>query len=189
MSPLGSGCFSLYIGVKSFMVSPLRVCLSALIFIPCVFLPPFFASIFSSWALLGGYSENDSFFLNLNGAPATPVSCILTKSCYMSLVASLNPVANCVVKFRPEYGALYWKDTWAQVHLFPLNRYTIDVSWKVAHGVLYTADRLLRLGVHVDPSCFCNVADESLAHLFFECHVAAEVLHHVSRAFHGAVPV
>ena len=156
---------------------------------PLRILPPFFKSIFSSWAQLGGFCKNDSFFVNIIDSPATPVSSITTKMCYMSLVAGLTPVANCVSKFRPIYDTLYWKDTWAQIHLFPLDRYTIDTSWKVAHGVLYTADRLLRLGVNVDPACFCLLADETPAHLFFECHVAAAVLQHVMLAFKSAVPV
>ena len=42
------------------------------------------------------------------------------------------------------------------------------MAWQVAHGVLYTADRLISFGYYYDPRCFCG-SPVSLSHLFFEC--------------------
>ena len=52
----------------------------------------------------------------------------------------------------------------------------IDLSWKVAQGVLYTADRLIGSGYWVDPDCFCGMAPECPSHLFFSCPLAHSVL-------------
>ena len=51
----------------------------------------------------------------------------------------------------------------------------IDVAWQIAHGVLYTADRLVSFGYDYDSNCFCG-ALETPSHLFFECALAQSVL-------------
>ena len=43
----------------------------------------------------------------------------------------------------------------------------IDVSWKIAHGVLYMAQHLMSFGMPVPLLCFCGAPVESLEHLFF----------------------
>ncbi len=52
-----------------------------------------------------------------------------------------------------------------------LDRAVVDVNWKIAHGVLYTASRLVNsFGmVNIDPQCHCRADKETLEHLFFEC--------------------
>ena len=52
----------------------------------------------------------------------------------------------------------------------------IDLSWKIAHGVLYTAQHLGSFGLPVPLSCFCGAPVESLEHLFFLCPLAQSVL-------------
>ena len=49
------------------------------------------------------------------------------------------------------------------------------MAWKVPHGVIYTADRLISFGYDYDPNCFCG-ALETPSHLFFECALAQSVL-------------
>jgi hypothetical protein len=84
-------------------------------------------------------------------------------------VEVLGQSPHCIVKFQPTYGDLYWQSTWAQVSNVPLDRKVRDFSWKVSHGVTYTADRLVEFGMPVDPNCFCGQAPETSKHLFFEC--------------------
>jgi len=63
--------------------------------------------------------------------------------------------------------------------LFPfltVDRQVIDLNWKIAHGVLFTAQRLVRFGLSVPLSCFCGSPVESLEHLFFFCPLAQSVL-------------
>ena len=52
----------------------------------------------------------------------------------------------------------------------------IDLCWKVAHGVLYTAERLSSFDYAVSTDCFCDPVVESLEHLFFSCPLAQSVL-------------
>ena len=91
--------------------------------------------------------------------------------------------------FRPSFGNLYWRSTWEQVHLFPLDRPVIDLAWKVAHGVPYTAERLASFGYQVDLSCFWGAQPESLGHLFFYCPLAQSGLAFIEFLLHSAVPV
>ena len=51
----------------------------------------------------------------------------------------------------------------------PLDRQVIELNWKVAHGVVYTAERLRSFGYDVPEACFCGYYTESLEHLFFSC--------------------
>jgi len=49
----------------------------------------------------------------------------------------------------------------------PLDHQVRDLSWKVAHGVLYTADRLISFGYQLSLVCFCGYHLECPKHLFF----------------------
>ena len=94
------------------------------------------------------------------------------KSCYQ-LLLSLNPAQpHCVVKFSSSYRDLDWDSTWKTLFFMPLDRKPIDLCWKVAHGVLYTAHRLVSFGLNVHPDCLCGHSDETLEHLFFHCPLA-----------------
>ena len=51
----------------------------------------------------------------------------------------------------------------------PLDRKPIDLCWKVAYGVLYTAHCLVPFGLNVPPDCLCGQCEETLENLFFHC--------------------
>lgn len=81
-------------------------------------------------------------------------------------------VPHCVEKFSPSFGSLYWPATWSQLFYMPLDRVVIDLSWKIAHGVLYTAKRLSSFGYAIYTACFSNDPMESAEHLCFHCSFA-----------------
>ena len=62
--------------------------------------------------------------------------------------------------------------TWRQLFLFNVDRPVIDLAWKIADGVLYTADRLASFGYYLQLSCFCNSAPETIDHFFFHFPLA-----------------
>ena len=142
-------------------------------------LTPFYRSFLSAWrAVDGGFSVNHgSFAIGCSsGLSISPVSTISTKSVYTFLLSENLSTPHCVVKFAPIFGILYWSCTWPQLFLFDVDRPDIDLAWKIAHGVLYTADRLASFGYSLQLSCFCNSAPESIDHLFFECPLPHSVL-------------
>jgi ABC-type sulfate transport system permease subunit len=49
-----------------------------------------------------------------------------------------------------------------------LDRPVVDVNWKIAHGIIYTASRLINsFGmVNIDVLCHCRDDEESLEHLW-----------------------
>ena len=98
-------------------------------------------------------------------------SSMSAKSAYLYLLSVNFVPPHCEEKFLPLYSSLYWPTIWRQLSFCPLDRPVIDVAWQVAHGVLYTADRLVSFGYDYDPNCFCG-ALETPSHLFFECALA-----------------
>ena len=117
-----------------------------------------------------------------------PVSEMTVKANYAFLLDKSFQPPHCVEKWRPVYGDLYWSDTWSQFLLAKFHRSTADLSWKVAHGVLYTLDRLARFQYSNLKDCYCESAGESLEHLFFSCPLAQSVLGWVSLLFFTAAP-
>ena len=74
---------------------------------------------------------------------------------------------HCELKFRPFFGTLFWASTWKQVHIMSLDRPVINLCWRVSHGVLYTAERLVGFGYNIVPNCLCGHPLETLYPLFF----------------------
>ncbi|XP_068718533.1 uncharacterized protein [Montipora capricornis] len=137
-------------------------------------LPPFYASLLRAWGAIQGSSSSSSSLVVGSSQHVDPVAVasVSTKSCYV-LLLSLSPcIPHCVSKFSPIYGPIDWKSTWASLYFLPLDRPVSDLNWKIAHGVLYTADRLISFGLDVPAACFCGAALETPAHLFFRCPLA-----------------
>ena len=112
-------------------------------------LPPFYAAVLDAWkALDGSVSLNGLVVRSLGDSIQLPASSLTCKSCYQ-LCLLINPCSShCVTKFRPSFGDLDWPSTWKSLFYMPLDRQVIDLNWKVAHGVLYTAERLSSFGYH-----------------------------------------
>ena len=110
-------------------------------------LPSFFSRCFQAWVALSGHASSDELLV---GSMATgglfPISSMSTKARY-NLLLSLNPARlHCVGKFLHVFGPWAWSSTWSSLFLMPLDRQVIDLNWKLAHGVLYTAERLASFG-------------------------------------------
>lgn len=93
------------------------------------------------------------------------------------------------MKFASSFGALDWPTTWKSLQFMPLDRQVRDLSWKVAHGVLYTADRLISFGYHYAPSCFCGYHLECAEHLFFSSPLAKSGLDWIQSVLFLATPL
>lgn len=140
-------------------------------------LPKFYQSLVLAWrAVDGSYSAVRSSLVMASGHAFVSASSMSAKSCYDYLLSECYSPPHCVLKFSHRFGNLYWSTTWHQVFLFSLDRPVIDLSWKIAHGVLYTAARLFSFGLNYGVSCFCRLAPETLDHLFFSCPLAQSVL-------------
>ena len=141
-------------------------------------LTPFYKSLVLAWRELGGpFSASKSSFVFGATDPhfCVPVSSMTTKSCYLYLLSERVTDPHRVEKFTPSFGSLYWPLTWHSLSFFDLDRKVIDLNWKIAHGVLYTSERLSSFGLHVPLSCFCGAPVESLTHLFFASPLAQSV--------------
>ena len=143
------------------------------------FLPRFYESLILAWRSLdGSFSTVRSSLVMGSSSPhsLTPVLGMTTKSCYQFLLSENLRSPHCVTKFLPTFGVLYWSTTWRELQFFDTDRYVIDLSWKIAHGVLYTAARLASFGYDFNTSCFCGPVSETHEHLFFDCPLAYSVL-------------
>ena len=168
--------FSFWCG-QGFAASPVQVLSNPSRFPGSGGLPVFYLSLLSAWRSIdGSFLPSRGSLCVGHGLMVSPVSSLTTKSVYLTLVSELPGVPHCVGKFLPSFGPLYWPSTWRQLFFFDMDRQVIDLSWKVAHGVLYTADRLSSFGYAIPTACFCGHASESLDHLFFSCPLAVSVL-------------
>ena len=152
-------------------------------------LPTFFYHCFLAWIALGGSLSEGELVVgtSLAGGPLL-VSSMTSKTCY-DLLLSRNPaLPHCVGKFLPLFGAWEWSSTWCSLFFMPLDRQVIDLNWKLAHGVLYTAERLASFGYQLRLSCFCGHHTESLDHLFFSCPLAQSGLAWVQTLLSRACP-
>ena len=164
--------------VSSFGVLPSVVFSRPFCFDPRV-LPPFYSSLLLPWrGLNGSHATACNSLVFGSSCPhfCCPVADMSTKSCYLYLLSENMVPPHCVAKFSPMYGSLDWPSTWRSLTFFDLDRQVTDLCWKIAHGVLYTAQRLVSFGLSVPPSCFCGSPVESLEHLFFYCPLAQSVL-------------
>jgi hypothetical protein len=137
-------------------------------------LPPFYRIIFRTWRALDGDRAGDELALQASSDVPLPVSQFSSCNTYRLGQQKRYREPNCILHFYGDYGPLHWPQTWAQLHITTLDRFVIDLNWKIARGVLYTGSRLKHdFGMaHIDPQCFCGADEETLEHLFFECRVA-----------------
>ena len=158
--------------------SPLEVFSDPFSFGPWV-LPPFYKSLLFAWHKLDGsfsVSRNSLVFGSSSCHVCCSVSNMSTKLCYQYLLSENMVPPHCVEKFAPTFGSLHWPTMWRTLHLFDLDCQVIDVSWKIAHGVLYTVQHLVSFGLPVPLPCFCGAPVESLENLFFYCPLAQSTL-------------
>ena len=154
-----------------FNASPLEVFSDPFSFDPDV-LPPFYAALLKAWRALGGSGSPSGLVVASSTARPISVESITCKLCYQ-LLLSLNPCRpHCIVKFSQAFPNLDWLSTWQSLFFLPLDRQVIDLNWKIAHGVLYTAERLCSFGYDIPKACFCGFHLESSHHLFFACPLA-----------------
>ena len=79
---------------------------------------------------------------------------------------------HCVDKFNATFSSF----DWCSLSFFGIHRSVIHINWKIAHGVLYAAQRLVSFGSPVPLPCFCGALVETLEHLFFYCPLAQSIL-------------
>ena len=142
-------------------------------------LPAFYSSLLLAWRSLDGSFDDrlsSLVFASRDPHAHRVVADLSSKIGYLFLLDENYAVPHCVEKFRPTFGALYWPSTWRQLHLANFDRSVLDFSWKVAHGVVLTAQRLISFGLHVSQHCSCGPVLESLSHLLFACPLAQSVL-------------
>ncbi len=142
-------------------------------------MPLFYESLILAWRSLdGSFSVGRASLVMGSSSPhsLTSAAGMTTKSCYQFLLSENLSPPHCVIKFLPTFGVFYWSTTWRELFFFDTDRQVIDLSWKIAHGVLYTAARLASFGYDFSTSCFCGPVSETLEHLFFYCPLAHSVL-------------
>ena len=107
----------------------------------------------------GGFSNrSDTLVICASGGLfQQDVSTVSTKLVYSYLLSATHVTPHCVAKFFPQFGPSSWSCTWRQLFFFDLDRQVIDLTWKVAHGVFFTARRLVSFGYSV-PWVFFFVA-------------------------------
>ena len=119
-----------------------------------------------AWVAIGGSSSTSGLCVSVPGSPLLVAESFTAKLCY-DLLLLVNPChPHCVTKFSLSFPDVDWPSTWSSLFFMPLDRQVSDLCWRVAHGVLYSADRLISFGYNIPASCFCGFVLESPSHLF-----------------------
>ena len=151
--------------MTDFGVDPLTVLANPSLFLLVASgLPAFYRALLPALTALHGSLSQAGLIAGSADTTLLRADSLTCKSCY-ELLLSLNPTqSHCVVTFRSNYGDLDWDSTWKTLFFMPLDRKPcIDLCWKVAYGVLYTAHRLVSFRFpNVPPDCLCGHSDETL---------------------------
>ena len=136
-------------------------------------LPPFYRQVIIAWQFAGGRLSNGFWEIPRENLPPLPLQQATSKSVYRGLLHNHVCLAphRCTTKFVD----IHWAGLWRSLHLLRYNRAAMDTSWLVAHGILPTADRLIRFGMKVNPTCHCG-KPESLEHILATCCHAKTIL-------------
>ena len=133
-------------------------------------LPPYYQCMVHAWLEFDGGVVDGILSLDVSSPKPCALAELNSHSTDVIGRRLLSPEPHCISKFLRTYGPLYWSQTWDQVHLTSLYRPVVDVNWKIAHSVLYTASRLVNnFGMaNIDVMCHCQADEETPEHLFFE---------------------
>ena len=117
----------------------------------------FYNSVLAAWQKVNGGFSNRSDTLAIcasGGLFQQDVSSVSTKLVYSYHLYAAHLTPHCVLKFFPQVGPFYWSCTWKQLFFFDLDRQFSELAWKVAHGVLYAASRLIFFRLLGPPALF-----------------------------------
>ena len=110
-------------------------------------IPPFYRQVFNSWLRVKGIRTGSGSMLVpiISQVQPTPLHCVTSILIYRQLMNTVPRKPKYLTKYGlSSYGQLYWTHTWASIHQCCFTRTALDTSWKIAHGVLTTAYRLLK---------------------------------------------
>jgi hypothetical protein len=138
-------------------------------------LPPCYRGVLSSWVTLHGRNEQGAWVVPRHSGQSMPLEDLTASTAYSLLRRSSATEHRSVAKYRDWGINVQWQAVWASLHLWRFVRSVQDTAWLTFHGILPTADRLVRFGMRVDPLCFCG-AEENLIHLFTSCQFSVSII-------------
>ena len=153
-------------------------------------LPPFYRSVMEAWFSLSRERVNDEFVISGGQNASCQLSSLSAKFVYDALSAQARTRHRCVERYRGWGLQCEWPNVWRSLILWRFNRNVRNTSWLIAHGILPTADRLIRFGMRVDPLCHCG-KEETLIHLFTACPLVLQLMrwyHSILRRFSPSAP-
>ena len=136
--------------------------------------PLFHRGILTARVQLKGTQANGSWVIPRPHSDAVPVVDLTAKVSYSLLTKATPTEHRCLAKFRDLNISVAWNQAWSHLRTWRFVRSVQDTAWLTFHGILPTADRLVRFGMNVSPACFWG-EPETLVHLFTSCPFASEV--------------
>ena len=107
-----------------------------------------------------------------------------SKKLYNIIIDNMNVYSKAKVKFCKEFYIDNNKDTWAMIYTLPhrclYNNEIKEMQFKILHRYVATNKLLYDMKKVTSQSCtFCNIHQENIRHLFFECTKLKSVWHFV----------
>ena len=135
-------------------------------------LPAFYQGVVQAWIDVKGKRTVEEWVVP--GSELTsdiPLNKLTSRAAYLRLSQLQNMPHRCINK----HPSVEWPTVWTNLSCLLFVRPALDTSWLIAHGILPTADRLIRFKMAVHPACHCG-QPESLEHLLYHCPLAQELI-------------
>jgi hypothetical protein len=131
-------------------------------------LQPFYASLVATWVQLKGKCDAGLWVIPRPSVDPLPIDELTSSRCYSILSQYQHIDHRSLAEFRDLGIPVDWKRVWSNLHLWHFVRSVQDTAWLSHHGILPTADHLLRFNMNVNLLCFCG-QPETFLHLFVAC--------------------
>ena len=122
----------------------------------------------------GSVSHAGVIVIRGHGSSMCPLRSLSARFAYQEFSRIDRVEHRCVEKYHLWGLSVDWKTVWLNLHLWRFLCPVRDTAWLIAHGILPSADCLIRFGMPVNPSCHCDQA-ESLMYLFVDSPLAFRI--------------
>lgn len=118
-----------------------------------------------TWISLKGYRAQDTWTVPRPSCPPHPLSDLMAKVAYCLLSHYAHIDHRALTRFSA--FRVEWSAVWQSLSLWRYVRSVQDTAWSAFHGILPTADRLVRFKMPVSPFCFCGKAETLMHPVYF----------------------
>ncbi len=125
---------------------------------------------------------------NVEGNDISP-EMLSVKYCYALFQKRYYKEPTSCSYFENHFDSIDWKNVWKVVHITDKSSECIDTDFKIAHNIVYTLERLYKMGKVDSPGCqFCQGEDEDIFHIVLLCPAVVNLIDLFNEIFTDLLP-